>query len=78
MLDEGFNPYESNNDSSASQYIRRAGAARGVSVVEAPSSASIMAPTTPAAIRDFDFAAAMFNDDNAWRELARAIAGDAA
>ncbi|WP_152650517.1 hypothetical protein [Demequina aurantiaca] len=41
-------------------------------------SGSIKAPTTSAGIRDFDFAAAMFNDDNAWREMARAIASDAA
>ncbi|WP_430868081.1 hypothetical protein [Demequina aurantiaca] len=40
--------------------------------------ASVKAPTTPAEIRNFDFAAALFNDANAWRELARTIASDAA
>lgn len=80
MLDEGFNPYDSGADGGITQYARRA---RSVAVAAVPNLAadtasSIKAPTTPAAIRDFDFAAAMFADDNAWRELARTIASDAA
>jgi len=36
------------------------------------------APTTPAEVRTFDFAAALVKNDSAWRELARAIATEAA
>ena len=84
MLDEGFNPYVADADSSVANFVRRPVALSAVSstVVRnaAPSSAaaSIKAPTTPAGIRDFDFAAALFDDPNAWRELARTIASDAA
>jgi hypothetical protein len=81
MLDEGFNPYVADTNASVTQLVRRP---RNVSAspVSTPaprrSGASIKAPTTPAGIRDFDFAAALFNDPNAWRELARTIASDAA
>jgi hypothetical protein len=81
MLDEGFNPYVADANASVTHLIHRP---RNVSAspVSTPaprrSGASIKAPTTPAGIRDFDFAAALFNDPNAWRELARTIASDAA
>lgn len=67
MLDEGYNPYESNGTSSPTIYARRSSSNRVAA-----------SPVTPAAIRDFDFAAAMFEDASAWRELARVIASDAA
>lgn len=81
VLEEGYNPYESNVDSGYATYAPRR-RAHGTQVrshqnrgTQAP---SIKAPSTAASIREFDFAAAMFADDNAWRELARVIASDAA
>jgi hypothetical protein len=82
MLDEGFNPYESHSDSGAPVAVRRLSSARSVSVAASTpsgeSAAHVDAPLTREALRGFDFAAAMFKDENAWREMARVIASDAA
>lgn len=76
MLDEGYNPYESDAGSSHAHHVPRAVPARGTGLALAD--ADIKAPQDAASIRDFDFAAAMFADDSAWRELARVIANEAA
>jgi len=79
VLDEGFNPYESYSDSGSAPYMPRVVPIRGSGLALADADVETAdAPVGLPSFRDFDFAAAMFADDNAWREMARVIASDAA